>query len=147
MSMPKPAIVREIEGNPSHRPLARRKEPRPDVKAPPCPAHLDARAKREWKRLVRVLTEMRVLAEADQIQLANLCQTYSILAQAHEELAKSGIMVDGKPSSMLKIINQSTETINRLSREFGLTPAARVRLNAVDPIDQKFNSIEAALCG
>ncbi len=43
----------------------------------PCrsgPAHLDADAKKEFRRLANMLLRIRVLTEADGIALANLCQ-------------------------------------------------------------------------
>jgi P27 family predicted phage terminase small subunit len=74
------------------------------------------------------------------------------MIQAQEQLSKSGILYKTKSgyvmqSPLLSIVNNSIEIINRLSREFGLTPASRSRLDASDPIEKQLDSIEAALCG
>ena len=123
-------------------------EPQPRPIVPKCPAHLDDRAKKEWRRLVPILMQMRVLTEADGIALGNLCQTYSTMVRAQEKLNEAGILYKAPSgyvmqSPLLAVVNTCIETINKLSREFGLTPAARSRiyanpteLEAKDPLDQ-----------
>lgn len=145
--IPKPTALKIVEGNPGKRPLNTR-EPKPRAVAPRCPSHLDAVAQKEWKRLVPVLLRMGVLTEADQIALANLCQTYSTMIAAQEQLSKSGILYKTQSgyiqqSPLLSIVNTCVDTINKLSREFGLTPSSRSRLQMaadekpkVDPVDE-----------
>jgi phage terminase small subunit len=45
---------------------------------------------------------------------------------------------------LLGIINSQVEIINRICREFGLTPSSRVRLDTSEPATDE---IEAKLCG
>ena len=54
---PKPTALKVLEGNPGHRPL-NKKEPMPKGKLPRCPEWLEDDAKKEWKRLGKVLAEM-----------------------------------------------------------------------------------------
>ena len=126
-----------------------RSEPQPRVVAPKCPDHLDERARKEWKRLVPVLRRMRVLTEADGMTLANLCQTYSTMIKAQAKLNDMGILYKAPSgyvmqSPLLGVVNTCIETINNLSREFGLTPAARSRLRVqpaereLDPLDELY---------
>ena len=110
-------------------------EPKPRNAAPKCPDHLDDRARKEWRRIVPILQRMKVLTEADGYSLANLCQTYSTLVTAQEKLSEAGILYKAPSgyimqSPLLAVVNQCVETITRLSREFGLTPAARSRIIA-----------------
>ena len=132
--IPKPTELENAQGRPGHRPL-NRGEPKPRRLAPKCPDHLDARAKKEWRRLVPMLLRMRVLTEADGMTLGNLCQAYSTLIRAQEKLNESGILYQ-LPSGyvmqnpLLPVVNQCVDTITKLSREFGLTPAARSRIQA-----------------
>jgi P27 family predicted phage terminase small subunit len=103
------------------------------------PKHLDEEARREWRRLVRILTRMRVLTEADGIALATLCQAYSTLAKAQAQLSKTGIIFKTpngyvQQNPLLKVVNQQAEIIIRHPREFGLTPASRSRLTAEEPV-------------
>src|SRR5712691_2649170 len=132
--IPKPSALARAEGNPGKRRL-NDAEPQPRVTVPRCPDHLDERAKKEWKRLVPILRRMRVLTEADWMTLANLCQTWSTLIMAQEKLTEMGILYKSPSgyimqSPLLAIVNQCVDTITKLSREFGLTPASRSRLTA-----------------
>src|SRR4029077_7203535 len=79
--IPKPSAIARAEGNPGKRRL-NDSEPRPRATTPRCPDHLDAEAKKEWKRLIPVLRRMKVLTEADGMTLANLCQACSTLVKA-----------------------------------------------------------------
>jgi len=142
--------IRLLEGNPSNRPL-NHLEPRPRVVAPRCPKHLDSEARMEWRRVVRILLRMRVLTEADEYALANLCQSYSTMVKAQLKLTSTGLLLKTpsgyvQPNPLLSIVGNCMETITKLSREFGLTPASRVRLQAAPP-DDDFDPIGAVLAG
>jgi P27 family predicted phage terminase small subunit len=126
------------------------------VGEPDIPPHLDREARREWRRLVPILLSMRVLTVADGVVLGNLCQAYSILTQAHKAMQQattgggSGLLMKTpsgyvQQSPLLSVINQQVEVINRISREFGLTPSARTRLATVT--DSAVDALEAKLCG
>ena len=147
---PKPTAIRIAEGNPGKRPL-NRLEPKPRPDEPRCPEHLDKEARREWRRLVPILLRMRVLTEADGHALANLCQAYSTMVKAQTKLSESGLLLKTpsgyvQQNPLLGIVNNCVETITKLSREFGLTPASRVRLQ-VAPADEEFDAIEKAMFG
>ena len=49
---PTPTAIKELEGNPGHRPLNKH-EPKPMKKAPACPKSLSTEAKKEWRRLCK----------------------------------------------------------------------------------------------
>ena len=132
--IPKPTVLEIAEGCPGKRPI-NRLEPKPRVVSPRCPEHIDERARTEWKRLVPILRRMKVLTEADGIALANLCQTYSTMIKAQAKLNELGILYKAPSgyvmqSPLFSVVNQCIETINRLTREFGLTPASRSRIIA-----------------
>ena len=129
---PKPRAIRELEGNPGKRRL-NPLEPRPLVERPRCPAYLDAGAKKEWRRLIPILERMRVLTEGDAIALASLCQQYAMLQEAQVKLQKTGLLMKTKSgyvqqSPLVGIITAAVDQVNKLCREFGLTPAARTRI-------------------
>ena len=74
-----------------------------------------------------------MLTEADGMSLANLCQTWSTLVKAQEKLTEMGVLYKAPSgyvmqSPLLAVVNQCVDTITKLSREFGLTPAARSRI-------------------
>jgi len=152
---PKPSGLRLLEGNPAKRALPA-DEPKPLGCAPDMPRYLDSEARREWKRLVPILLCMRVLTEADGVALGNLCQAISILGRAHKDMRKatkagsSGLLMKTpsgyiQQSPLIGIINGQAEVINRISREFGLTPSSRMRLSALP--EQTMDALEAKLCG
>ncbi len=82
---PEPTALKLHRGNPGKRPL-NQWEPQPLPVPPACPAHLDADAKKEWRRLVKILMRMRVLTEADGMALASLCQALSTMTKAQQKL-------------------------------------------------------------
>jgi P27 family predicted phage terminase small subunit len=145
--IPKPTVVEIAEGRPGKRAINGR-EPRPLARAPRCPSYLAARAKAEWKRLVPILTRMRVLSEADGLVLANLCLAVSTLVRAQEKLMESGILYKTPSgyimqSPLLPVVNNAIDQITKLAREFGLSPAARSRICVLE--DGREDELDTAL--
>jgi P27 family predicted phage terminase small subunit len=107
------------------------------------------RAKKQWKHLAPMLGRLRMLTEADGMALANLCQAYSTMARAQEKLNESGLLYKTPSgylmqSPLLSVVHQCVETITKLSREFGLTPASRSRIT-VSPDPDEIDPVEALL--
>ena len=130
--VPQPTSLRVIRGNPGKRPLNDR-EPQPRDVAPKCPDYLDDVAKKEWKKLVKMLRFMRVLTEADYMALASLCQAFSTMAKAQDQLKQTGLLLKTpsgyvQQSPLISIVNQNAELVTKLCREFGMTPSARSRV-------------------
>jgi P27 family predicted phage terminase small subunit len=131
---PKPTILKALAGNPGKRKL---NEP---IAAgiPDCPEFLDAVAKEEWRRCVKVLAEMGVLTKADRSALAAYCVAYSRWVEAEGLVKKFGTIVKspekGFPmkSPYLTVADQAMENMRRLMVEFGMTPSARSRLRLAD---------------
>lgn len=146
---PKPTALRIAEGNLGKRPL-NILEPRPRQIIPACPKHLDAEGRLAWRRLVPVLERMRVLTEADGIVLANLCDSYSTMVQAQKKLRETGMLLRTpsgyvQQNPLISIVSSSMESVNKLAREFGLTPASRSRIYSEPPEDD-MDPIERLLC-
>lgn len=138
---PRPTALRILEGNPSKRPI-NKAEPKPRLKIPGCPSHLDDLAKTEWKRLVRIISHMKLLTEADYMALGNLCMAYSRMVKAERKLAEAGLLYKTQSgyvqqSPLLSIINSSVETISKLCKEFGLTPSSRSRIQLMSSENQQ----------
>jgi len=148
---PKPTAIRRLEGNPGHHPFNDR-EPRALTGEPQIPKHLDAVARREWRRLVPLLQAVRVLSETDEIALGTLCLTYSRLIQAQKLLAADSLLVKvGKrghlqPSAALSIVRRESEQLLKLLAHFGMTPATRSRIETTGPADE-VDALERLLCG
>lgn len=142
---PKPTALKELAGNPGHRPLNQR-EPKPRARRPKMPAHLSPAAQVEWKRITRELRAMNLLSSADADAVAMYADTYDRWVQASEALRQGGMVAlteNGFPvqSPYIGIVNQCLRTMQRLLIEFGMTPASRSRIQAPeaasdDPFDE-----------
>jgi P27 family predicted phage terminase small subunit len=109
-----------------------------------------------WETLVPQLMRLGVLREIDQMQLASLCDSYSIMISARESMAKlpgEARMLVKTPNGaiqqnpLLSVINTQKQIIGRLATEFGLTPAARARLlqDAAPSVEDARQALEEIL--
>jgi P27 family predicted phage terminase small subunit len=136
---PQPTALKLLKGNPGRRPL-NQDEPRPQVRLPRVPDHLSDEAKREWRRLGRMLVGMGVMTEADGDALALLCTAWARWLEAEGQLRRFGIVIkspSGYPiqSPYLSIARQSMAELRSLLAEFGLTPASRSRVRVAEPAE------------
>jgi P27 family predicted phage terminase small subunit len=132
---PKPTALKELQGNPGKRPLNKR-EPKP-TGVPTCPSHLDANAKKEWKRISKELLAIGLLTSVDRAALAAYCAAYSRWIAAEESIARFGLVIkapSGYPvqNPFVSIANTAMDHMRKYATEFGLTPASRTRLQ-VEP--------------
>jgi len=147
---PKPSVIEEAEGRPGKR-APNGDEPQFDSVIPDCPEHLSSDAKKHWEKIAPMLLRAKLLTEADQIALGNLCQAYATMAQAQKLLNQSNILFQTpsgylQQSPLFSIITTSMELINKLCREFGLTPSARSRLS-VGSAQKETDLLDDALYG
>lgn len=108
-------------------------EPVPPDALPRCPPHLDAVARREWRRLATPLYRMGVLTVADRAAFAAYCQAYSRWAEAERKLAETPMLIKSpsgyvQQSPWLSIANRQMDLMCRYMTEMGLTPASRTRI-------------------
>lgn len=134
---PKPSALKVLEGNPGKRPM-NEKEPTPEKKAPRCPSWLEPEAKKEWKRMAKTLETIGVLTEVDKSAFAGYCQAYARWKEAEEFLSKHGTIFK-TPSGYIQQVPQVSiaqtylKVMKDFCSEFGLTPAARTRIQ-VEPL-------------
>lgn len=130
---PRPTVFKIAEGNPGKQALNKR-EPQPKVVEPHMPAWLDQEAATEWRRIVPILMDMRILTEADGIALATYCETYSTYVKASKVLQddeftflneKTGV-AHARPE--VQIVQTCRRDIKTFAQEFGMTPSARSRM-------------------
>ena len=130
---PTPTPLKLLKGNPGRRPL-NKAEPRPRIRVPRVPSHLDDAAKTEWRRVVRELKVLGLVSLMDRAALAAYCQAYSRWRQAEESLAKVGLLIQTTNGNVVQnplvgIANRSMELMHRFMGEFGMTPSSRSRLS------------------
>lgn len=113
---------------------------------PRCPAHLNAVAHKEWRRLATPLHEAGILTLADRAALAAYCQAYARWVEAEEQLKKTPLLLKTpsgyvQQSPWLSVSNKQLELMGRYMAELGITPAARARVGTLlpevsDPIEE-----------
>ncbi|WP_233866656.1 phage terminase small subunit P27 family [Paraburkholderia adhaesiva] len=137
---PKPTALKVITGNPGGRPLPER-EPKPRTGVLRRPRHLDANACAEWDRLVPELRVAGILTSIDVAVLAAYCMAYSRWIDAEEAIQRMKVRDQLTSALMIKttngnaiqnplvgVANRAMLIMSRLASEFGMTPAARTRI-------------------
>jgi P27 family predicted phage terminase small subunit len=146
---PKPTAQKKLEGNRGRRPLNAR-EPKPAAGAPTCPEWLPDDAKAEWRRVVPQLAKLKLLARIDLAALVCYCQAYADVQWATTEIEAMGRMYVGPNGAIcahpaVRMLAESSKRLRLFAAEFGLTPAARTRVQVSeepdqDPLDEFLNS-------
>lgn len=146
---PKPTALKVLGGNPGKRPL-NEKEPQPEKEAPRCPSWLEPEAKKEWKRMAKTLETIGVLTQVDKAAFAGYCQAYARWKEAEEFLSKHGTIFK-TPSGYIQQVPQVSiaqtylKVMKDFCSEFGLTPAARTRIQVDSAEGQEDDPMEAIL--
>lgn len=114
---------------------------RPKFIAPDCPEHLQGSARSEWARIVVFLERYKMITEIDTAALALYCGAYGRWQDAERRIAEmrangdDGLIIEspnGYPiqNPYLAIANRAMEDCYKYLQQFGLSPAARTRVNA-----------------
>ena len=146
---PKPTRIRLLQGNPGKRPINKR-EPKPPLNSPRCPAWLSPEAKRAWARMVPKLQRMKILSFVDGEALASFCQTHARWKAAEQFLNQHGDVYplrdeNGRVRCMqqfpqVAIARHLLVQLKNFYQEFGMTPASRTRIEVED---EDFSECEA----
>lgn len=110
---------------------------------PDCPDWLDGEARARWCDLVPQLERMGVLTLVDQGPVARYCHLWVRWRAAEEFIKKHGEMYPLKddkgktkcvqPWPQVATANKLAMQLTRLEQEFGLTPAAKTRIQITKP--------------
>jgi P27 family predicted phage terminase small subunit len=108
----------------------------PVAELPSCPPHLDEEAKKEWRRVSRLLLNLGLLTKIDRAALAAYCVCWSRWVEAEGQLKEQGLMVKSpngfdQVNPYLSVANKALEQMRGFASEFGLTPATRSRVEAL----------------
>lgn len=162
--LPKPLPLRVLEGNAGKRPLDLAAGVNPKIEIPSPPKHLGIEAKKEWKRITPLLEELGLISGLDRAALALYCQAAGRLAEL--EMAFNG-KVQAKVNSgmeyadavyeasyattpsgyaqqsvIVQLIGKHREQLNRYLMHFGLSPAARGRVQASNYVQPTLPGID-----
>lgn len=153
---PKPTALKVLQGNPGKRPL-NKGEPKPTPKAPGCPTWLSLEGKAEWRRVVPELDRIGMLTRVDRAALAVYCSEWAKYVEAQRKVQEDGLVLlkhervatgDGgeliiyvmpTKNPAVLIARDTAIQVRALAVEFGLTPAARAKIDlpeadAADPL-------------
>lgn len=162
--LPKPAALRALEGNAGKRPLDLSAGVNPTIAIPDAPRHLGKEARKEWKRITPLLEELGLISGLDRSALALYCQTAGRLAEletafnrAVDKHVQAGadyydavhlVSHSTTPSGyqqqsvIVQLIGRHREQLHRYLQHFGLSPAARGRVQASNNLQLGLPGVE-----
>lgn len=145
----KPTAQKELEGT-ARKDRANAREPRPTLlgSTDPVPPWLKGKAARVgWREALPVLTGMRVATIADRMAVSLLCEAFGRWVEAKEALAKRGSTTYDTETESGSVMHREYPEVGQVERawkqvleaakEFGMTPASRSKVNAVQAGDAK----------
>lgn len=135
---PRPTALRELEGNPGHRPL-NKNEPKPGG-VPICPSELSDGAKTEWRRISKELLSLGLLTKVDRAALSAYCELWARWRDAEAKIKEFGTVIKTKNGNLIQspyvgIANRALALMKGYLIEFGFTPASRANLVSDTPLD------------
>lgn len=144
-----PAAVKKLRGNPGKRkivpdtaaPMAgEHPEPKPGdvatLPVPPAPAHLTAEAQEAWNEYAPELVRSGLLRKLDAYSFEQFCEIRARWQRAMAVVIRKGETYkrkDGviRPRPEARIVSECAKMLRGYAQEFGLTPAARVKVKHV----------------
>lgn len=110
---------------------------------PTCPGYLDDIAREEWAFICSALKEIGVLQSTDRAGLELYCKAYSRAKKMAALIEKEGEVITSpnhylQPHPAIAIMESAENTCTKWLIQFGLTPAARTKLD----ISRKSDSME-----
>ena len=135
----KPTALRVLEGNPGKRPLPQN-EPRPAPIMPDCPTWFDAEAKKFWATYGPKLHAIGLLTEVDGPAFSAICERYSLYVRCVKRLKSKGLIMKTESGyeqqrPEVSIAKNALADVKSFLTEFGMTPAARSRIDL--KVDEK----------
>jgi P27 family predicted phage terminase small subunit len=150
----------------SWRGYARSGEPEPEKGKPKCPTYFTKDQKAIWRRLCTLLESMNILTLVDGYQLERYCVYYVRWRACEEFVARNGVSYPIKSDDptyyVVRLPNAPTAVIGfaehpqtreshrldaalkQIEMQFGLTPAARARIQADKPWVPAADSVSAS---
>jgi P27 family predicted phage terminase small subunit len=142
-----PATVHLLHGNASKKPLSQLLDGvHPEVEIPKCPPHLQAEAKKEWRRIAVELETLGLVTRIDRAALAAYCAAWAEVVFCEKKISaaneadpkgEAGMIWDTpsgykQMSVWLQIRNRAYDRMMKFAAEFGMSPSARSRVTPSD---------------
>ena len=139
---PTPPYLKLLRGNPGKRAMKAGMAVERAVEIPAPLDFLSEYAADEWRRLAPEMTRLGCLSRLDWACFGAYCDSYATWRTAVESLnrmaevdpKRHGLLVKGADGNavqnpLVRIERQAAENMVRIASEFGMTPAARSRIN------------------
>jgi P27 family predicted phage terminase small subunit len=130
---PKPTAVKDLTGNPGHRPL-NGTEPQPKPSTARAPRGLGIDGARFWHKYAPALAGLGVLTAVDEPALEMAAEHYEVAIRAAHQLHDEELTVEGrdgpKKNPLTQILRDNSTALRSWLTEFGMTPASRSKLHA-----------------
>jgi P27 family predicted phage terminase small subunit len=94
------------------------------ARVPTSPSWLSKPAKAEWRRIMPLLIERRILTDADMGSVENYCLAIGRIREIELQFRLDAGPIDPK---LFRMQNQAMQTARQLAAELGLTPVSRSR--------------------
>jgi P27 family predicted phage terminase small subunit len=131
--VPKPAVVKNREGNRRQRGRAQIKEDPQGIGPPGMPDRLTEVQKGLWRKVVGSLP-VGLLSRADDAALEQFAIEWAAFREADEKIKLTGLLVQSPQgpvrNPLLVVRNQAGKAMMNLGMLLGLSPVARARLAA-----------------
>lgn len=163
--LPKPSALKLLEGNPGKRALNLSDGVNPRVEIPSAPRHLGKAARKEWMRVTPILEELGLISGLDRTALALYCQATGRMFELEESFngkvkikeAEGKEYVDAvyevshsvtpsgyaQQSVLVQLIKSHREQVNRYLMHFGMSPAARARVQPSNYLQPDLPGVDA----
>ena len=134
---PTPADIKALRGNPGRRKLPPEAPTPASAESLAPPAWLSKAAKTRWRELAGELERVGLLTRIDLGALAQYCQVWARWQRAEVDVAKRGQVIRMRTKSgrwyqaqnpYVSLANRALIHVRGLEAEFGMTPAARSRV-------------------
>lgn len=101
---------------------------------PSAPRWMSLEAKRQWRRLAPRLFKTGLLTEVDGVGLAMLCEAIGQYVEGKEIVEREGTIAISDQGNVYQhpavgLMKTARAEVLKWAREFGMTPAARSRIN------------------
>lgn len=138
---PKPSHLKVVEGT-YRKDRAPKNEAKPELVVPDPPEWLDTEAKTEWDRQVTELSTLGLVSNLDRGALVVVCEAWSDFVAAAELVRGSKRIAVTSNGNIIQhpavgMKNTAAQIYLKACAEFGMTPAARTRVEAVQPEGDK----------
>lgn len=137
----KPSHLRAVEGNPSHARPVNHDEPMPTKGFHQPPEYFTEQEKEWYMDMCQELNRWGVITELDSRAAEMLTVAYSEYREAREEVKANGSLTYTevgamgqeklKPHPAVGIADAAWKKFRAMATEFGMTPASRSKVNAV----------------